>query len=210
MSDTDSTMITSTTERDILRRLRGIEHELQLQSQTSNSMLSAVLQKQVETFDRLFERYYSELLKIAPAMLIFCAARECLHDFNKRNAVADNPLSWGDNGKYTRIESVNSLKTWLFTEAAAELKISPTYMEDFMVVNDGGNLVTFDEEFKDGYHPSAFWIPARKYSREPSKDWSHPCMKERDPRKKYIDPKTGKAWCTSCIETRKRGLSESG
>lgn len=194
------------TERDTLHYIRSVRHRQRLLDEKMSTMLNASLQQQRQILDKLHNKFYFQPLKIAPTIQDFNSLRELVHDFNKRNVGADNPLTWGDNGKYSRVESVNSLKSWLLTAAAVELRINPSYYEDFMVVNIGGNLITFGEDYKDGYHPSAFWIPARKYACTPSQDWSHPCMKENDPRLQFVDPNTGKAWCTSCIETRKRKL----
>lgn len=206
---TTSTVPESYKERDALHHIRRVKHRQRLHDEKTTTMLRESLQQQREILDKLHNKFYFKPLKIAPTMQDFNLLRENVHDFNKRNVGAEKPLTWGDNGKYSRVESVNSLKSWLLTAAAAELRINPSYYEDFMVVNDGGDLVAFDDEYKDGYHPSAFWIPARKYSCTPSQHWSHPCMKENDPRQQFVDPNTGKAWSTSCIETRKRKLSAS-
>lgn len=179
------------------------------QDKEMSPLLLQILKQQREFKDKLNDKFYFVPLKIANTMREFNKIREVVHGFNKVNVAAEEQLTWGDNGKYNRVESVNSLKSWLLTEAAVKLKIDPSYYDDFLVVNDGGDLVTFDDEYKGGYHSSAFWIPDRKYSCEPSQRWSHTCMKETDPRRQYVDPKTGKVWSTSCIETRKRKVSGS-
>lgn len=143
----------------------------------------------------------------APTIEAFNKLRELVHGFNKANAKAKKPFSWGDNGKYTRVENARSLQSWLYTGVAAKAGLGPSYYDDFIVVRDGSELVTFDDQCKGSYHSSAYWIPARKYKSVRCSDWA-PSMKEYDPRLEYIDPTTRVAWVADAVENRKRKHSE--
>lgn len=141
-------------------------------------------------------------------MAEFENARELVHGFNKSNAKAEKPISWGENGKYTRIQNAKSLQTWLYTGAAEKLGLGPSYYDDFIVVQDGSELITFEDRCKGSHHSSAYWTPARKFACTPRADWAHPSMKKDDPRLEFVDPSTGKAWIADAVENRKRRRSE--
>jgi len=141
-------------------------------------------------------------LLVAPSMKAFDKCREMLHEFNKKNAASKDPFTWGGRGCFRRIECATSMHSWLFTDAASSLGLDPCHCARFEVVDTGSELVTIDSHYKGGLGVSAFWIPARKYDVTPAADWASRCHKKRDPRFRYLDPRTGEAWTTRNVKKR--------
>lgn len=136
----------------------------------------------------------NEDLLVAPSMKAFNRCREILHEFNKKNAASSDPFTWGDRGRFRRIECVTSMHSWLFTDQASLLGLDPMHCSRFEVVDTGSELVTVDSHYKGGLGVAAFWIPERKYKETPAAGWATPSHKKRDPRQMYLDPRTGEAW----------------
>lgn len=147
-------------------------------------------------------------LEVAPSMKAFDRCRELIHDFNKKNSVSSDPFTWGGRGCFQRIECATSLQSWLFTDAASSVGLDPCYCARFDVVDTGSELVTIDSHYRGGLGVSAFWIPSRKYDATPAADWATSAHKKRDPRRSYLDPRTGEAWTPHPMRKRPAELCE--
>lgn len=150
----------------------------------------------------------NEDLLVAPSMKAFNRCREMLHEFNKKNAASSDPFTWGDRGRFQRIECVTSMHSWLFTDQASVLGLDPCHCSRFDVVDTGSELVTVDSHYKGGLGVAAFWIPERKYKETPAADWATSSHRKRDPRRMYLDPRTGEAWTEQPKRKRPHELCE--
>ena len=150
--------------------------------------------------------YGEKVLKTAKSMAEFDRVREILHNFNKENAVSDQPFTWGESRKYKRIKNECSLKTWLITDEARKVGLGPHVVDDFEVVQVESGLVTVCSNYKGGLGGGSFWIPGRKYKKTASVYWRSQSDKETDPRLRYVDPSTGEGWTHGAAESRKRKL----
>lgn len=139
-----------------------------------------------------------EDLRVPISEIEFDRYRTLIYDFNKENHKREKknlgPKLFGHNGCFSKVKSLATLEAFLVSQHATDLGIPRTLLADFEVCVVNGDLCTLDIRFKGGIGFPALWCPKSKYTNVPSEDWCNEEALDVDPRKNFIDPRTGERW----------------
>lgn len=143
-------------------------------------------------------------LKIPKSEEAFNRVRSTLYKFNveNMNKGEEEKKRWGPQDKYDMIYCLDSLTSWLESEYARELDISPYTMQLFEVCIVKGELVTLSSDYLGGIGWRSLFITpdenaklaqtSKKY--RPSANYKTPEHVAKDPRRGYLWK--GKMWTT--------------
>lgn len=207
--------------RDLGEKLAKTEEDLQ-ESKDDIKRLIDVNKDLYAKFEQLEKRH--------PQQISIESVKSILYKFNKENPAAVADGGGVTFGGHVKIDSVESLASFLGTAHARELGVPSDILVTFKVFVLDGKLVTLSDEYHGGVGYSFLWTKNKRKNKKHKKQekqesvevavgWATETAKKYDPRLmidpvtgvNYVDPETGRYWVHPVLVDSGSGSeSESG
>lgn len=155
---------------------------------------------------------YEQLEKCVRPNISIDSVKSILYKFNTENPAAVADGGGVTFGGHVKIDSVESLASFLGTAHAHELGVPSNVLVTFKVFVLDGKLVTLSDDFHGGVGYSFLWMKNKRKNKKQKKQtqesvevavgWATETAKKYDPRLmidpvtgvNYVDPETGRYW----------------